>query len=61
MFGHTLNGPMLAQALTAMPMDLFPPMGDRGAWTNVAPEDRQDLLNAAARYAAMPYPMLLAT
>lgn len=61
MFGHTLNGPMLAQALTAMPMDLFPPMGDRGAWANVAPQDRQDLLNAAARYAAMPYPMLLAT
>ena len=61
MFGHTLSGPMLARALTATPIDLFPPMEDRRAWDGVAPEDRQDLLDAAARYAAMPYPMLLAT
>ena len=61
MFGHTLTGPMLERALTVTPIDLFPPMGDRGAWENVAPADRQDLLDAAARYAAMPYPMLLAT
>ena len=61
MFGHTLTGPMLARALTVTPMDLFPPMEDRGAWQSVALADRQDLLNAAAHYAAMPYPMLLAT
>ena len=61
MFGHTLTGPMLERALTVTPIDLFPPMGDRAAWENVAPADRQDLLDAAARYAAMPYPMLLAT
>ena len=61
MFGHTLTGPMLERALTVTPIDLFPPMGDRGAWENVAPADRQDLLDAAACYAAMPYPMLLAT
>ncbi|MGN1020506.1 MAG: heparinase II/III family protein [Aristaeellaceae bacterium] len=61
MFGKTLSAGDLSRVLTVTPIDIFPPMKDRAAWASVAPEDRQDLLAAAARYAAMPYPMLLAT
>ncbi|MGN0745669.1 MAG: hypothetical protein ACI4ML_03220, partial [Aristaeellaceae bacterium] len=61
MFGHPLSAHMLVQALGPVPVNLFPPMTDRRAWEGVAPEDRQELLDAAARYQTMPYPMLLAT
>ncbi|MGN0779293.1 MAG: heparinase II/III family protein [Aristaeellaceae bacterium] len=61
MFGHPLTAPMLRKVLVPTPMNLFPPMTDRAAWASVTPEDRQDLMDAAAIYRVQPYEMLLAT
>ncbi len=38
----------------------FPPMSDRAAWENVAPEDRESLIAFAEEWHARPWPMLTA-
>ncbi len=57
MFSEYLDRHPLARVLTDRVDALIPPASDRGAWEGISPDDRRELLDLAARYDKVPYPM----